>query len=762
MNHSACSASIFLSSLFIKDVGVQGEFIFYKINLTMRKITCFMACMLMLTSFSLFSQNVIFSGKVMAKSSNEPLIGANVYFKGTTLGTSTNGRGEFSIGNVKSGEYEVVVSYSGYEHFKKHINIDEQNNTLNVSLGKSDKALGEVVITATGTPHHLKSVPVQTEMISKKMVKGVAASTFSDLLSGVSPSFDFAPNTMGSFMQLNGLGNDYILVLVDGKRLYGDIGGQSDLNRINPDDIERVEVVKGASSSLYGSEAIAGVINVITKQSKRKVSITNNSRLGEYGTWQQNNKVTLNVGRLSSTTSYSRKESDGWQLSKFENKKGEVIPTEAQAMRAFNDHTISQKLEFAPTQKLKLYLMGSKYEKDVTMPQSVKKYDYYYDDMTYSGGAKFLLNKTDHISLDYNSDRFRYYYKYNQDYKSYVDGEKALNTDQKRNDVNLKYVFSLQKIHQVSVGSEYVNETLTSEGRLNGDDADAYTFSAFAQDEIRLIKDFSLVAGVRYVSHKEFGSAFTPKVSALYKIKDVNLRASYAKGFKAPTLKELYYHYERKGTLYLGNTNLDPQTSDYYSFSAEYVLPKVSFSASVYRNNVKDLIAYKSVTTSVEDEADGVTSTRQNTNIGEARTQGVDVLFNVNVGAGFTFGGGYSYVDARNQTDDIRLDGVANNYGNVRLVYDRSWKNYFMNVCLLGRFQDDKFYDDTKGDAKGYGIWKLTTSHRFAHVGDFNLEATAGIDNIFDRVDERPYGVHYATLNPGRTFFVGVNIRFDK
>jgi outer membrane receptor for ferrienterochelin and colicins len=730
----------------------------------------------MLSSQTLFAQSFSFSGEVKAKGSNNPLIGANVYFKGTTIGTATNAKGQFTIRNVKSGDYEVVVSYSGYHRIMRNIEIKSADISMSFEMEESDKTLGEVVVTGTGTPHHLKSAPVQTELIGKKLVKAVSASGFADLMTGVSPSFDFNPGNMGSFMQLNGLGNDYILVLVDGKRIYGDIGGQNDINRINPDDIEKIEVVKGASSSLYGSEAIAGVINVITKKSKRKVYAETNNRFSEYGNRQYHNKLGLNLGRFSSLTTYSIKESDGWQLSQYEidddmnNDDASddiLVKTDAKQVNAYDDYTISQRFDFAATNKLSLYVVGSKYEKDVMLPQSVKKYGYHYNDFSYSAGAKYLINKTDYIKVDFNSDQFKYYYKYNQDDISSKSGnilhaknEKGLNTKQKREDLNLKYIFKLDKKHQFTVGGEYVNESLESDGRLANSRESASTFSGFAQDEIKLVDNLTLVAGVRYVKHKEFGDAFTPKLSALYKLNDFNFRGTYAKGFKAPTIKELYYRYEKRGNLYLGNTNLDAQKSDYYSFSVEYIVSKLSLSLSAYQNKIDDMIAYKTVTSTPEDIADGVKKTRKHFNIGEAKSTGIDFLFNVKVGGGFTLGGGYSYVDAKNETEDIALEGVAENYANFRVLYDRNWKDYTLNVNLTGRIQDEKFYDG-EPDAEGYNLWKLTTVHSFS-TGGTSLEITVGVDNIFDYVDNNPYGSHYGTLNPGRTVFVGCNIRFAK
>ena len=139
---------------------------------------------------------------------------------------------------------------------------------------------------------------------------------------------------------------------------------------------------------------------------------------------------------------------------------------------------------------------------------------------------------------------------------------------------------------------------------------------------------------------------------------------------------------------------------------------------------------------------------------------GIDFMLNAKLGHGFTAGGGYSLVDAKDESNDVRLEGVAKHYGNVRLAYDRTWKAYHLNANILGRMQDEKFYDD--GNAKAYNIWKLTTNHRFANLGAFIVELSVGVDNIFDFVDDSPYGSHYGTLTPGRTFFMGLKVNFAK
>ena len=155
-------------------------------------------------------------------------------------------------------------------------------------------SLQEVVVTGTGTQHLLKDAPVQTEVISRRQLQQYAGKSIEDILTGLTASFDFSENDMGSHLQMNGLGNSYVLILIDGRRLHGDNGGENDLSLIDPNNIEKIEIVKGASSALYGSDAIAGVINIITKKHREKGAMfENTTRVGSYGDVRQQ------IGRAS-------------------------------------------------------------------------------------------------------------------------------------------------------------------------------------------------------------------------------------------------------------------------------------------------------------------------------------------------------------------------------------------------------------------------------------------------------------------------------
>ncbi|MBP5386526.1 MAG: TonB-dependent receptor plug domain-containing protein, partial [Prevotella sp.] len=233
-------------------------------------------------------------------------------------------------------------------------------------------SLQEVVVTGTGTQHLLKNAPVQTEVITSKMLRNYAGKSIEDILSGLMPSFSFNEDDMGSQMQMNGLGNNYILILIDGKRIHGDVGGQNDLSLIDPHNIEKIEVVKGASSALYGSDAIAGVVNIITKRHDQDgILLENTSRVGSYGDIRQHNGIGMNFGKISSYTNFQLQHSDGWQNTSVEHTEGSEPPITDSRNKTVNRHTnwqVSERLTYTPTKDLELYADGSIYWKRIYRP----------------------------------------------------------------------------------------------------------------------------------------------------------------------------------------------------------------------------------------------------------------------------------------------------------------------------------------------------------------------------------------------------------
>ena len=236
---------------------------------------------------------------------------------------------------------------------------------------------------------------------------------------------------MGSGIQMNGLGNDYILILINGKRINGDTGGQNDLSIINPANIERIEIVKGAASSLYGSDAIAGVINIITKKNRDKVSLSNTTRVGSYGDILESVQIGFGHKRVNSTTSLSTTHTDGWRNTTQEWDHHEVMDgTVTRTVNRSTNFTLRENLTYKVNDRLSLSADGSFYQKWNYRPHGTFKYytyDQFYRNFDVAGGAKYALGGLNFLSVDLTYGNYSYFYNYHhKDVTNFFDPETGL------------------------------------------------------------------------------------------------------------------------------------------------------------------------------------------------------------------------------------------------------------------------------------------------------------------------------------------------
>ncbi|PID94566.1 MAG: TonB-dependent receptor [Bacteroidales bacterium] len=656
-----------------------------------------------------------------------------------------------------------------------------QSDTISAD---SEKLAEVVVTTGTGTEHYIKDAPVQTEVVSGKALRTYAGRSIEDILSAMVASFSFNGNDMGSGMQLNGLGNGYILIMLDGKKLNGDLGGQNDLNTIPLDNIERIEIVKGASSALYGSDAIAGVVNFITKKNRSPLSITNNTRVGCYADIKQNNTISFKIGRLNATTLFNFKHTDGWKNTTQEYYRNRLVNNSVTRTvnHSFN-YKLEQALSFDMTSSLNIKAKGSYYQRYAFRPTGYPQYqlkNFYYRDVNTLLDATYKLSKFNKISADLSYAVYQYFYDYKErEYTDFFDennnriiyfpGDRVLQSSQQRLLTRLKGIFVLGKKHILNSGFECNYESLLSPMRIAKDkDASAYTVATYMQDEYNVTNKFNVTTGFRWVYHKAFGNIITPKISAMYKLGDFNLRTTYSNGFKAPTVKQLYYSYVASimttMKAYYGDETLRPQRSNYYSLGIEYNGIRVQSNLSIYYNRVRDMIALMPIPTSPEDKKLEVEETLKYTNLSKAWSYGADFSLDIKFNNEFSIGGSYSYLDAKAQEEDyesdyymqfIPINGTSKHNANIRVLKEYAWGNYRLGVGVYGRFQSARFYV-TDGNTMPYQLWRLNTSHSITSLKNINLDINIGIDNLFNFVDRTPFGHNRATTSPGRTAYLSL------
>lgn len=661
------------------------------------------------------------------------------------------------------------------------------------------RILEEVVVTGTGTEHLLKDTPVQTEVINNKVLRNFSGNSLEDILSMLATSLDFNGSDMGSGITMNGLGNSYILIMIDGKRMHGDVGGENDLSLIDPNNIEKIEIVKGASSALYGSDAIAGVINIITKKHDEGLLLENTSRVGSYGDLRQHNGIGFKLGKFQSYTNFQLQHSDGWQNTSVEHTTGKEKPITDSRNKTTNRNTnwqIAQKFTYDVNDNLQFYTEGSLYWKRIYRPSGhhphydVKTYDLEYHNSSVAGGGKLKLNATDYLTLDVDWNRHAYFYNFTDTtlmdgydpwgkfthYYPYFPKDKMLQSDQQRTMGALKGVFELPLENRLSAGLEYRYDWLRAPMRVVGGKAKDWTAAAYVQDEFNWFRWLNITAGLRLTKNQKFGWKLTPKISGMLSLGDFRLRATWSQGFKTPTPKELEYLYvkDMNGTyLYMGNEDLKPQTSNYYSVGGEYSWKGFTLNVTGYINDVKDMINLVNVPNymaPVEYQTQyELKRTKQYKNLETAKTKGIDVSLRYAYKE-WTAGVGYSYLDTDAEIYDdnhdkmkkVTIDGMAQHKSNVFLTWGHRFsENYRLGAGIYGRTSSKRYYQ-SDGNGKGYQIWRLSTNHDFGKSSTTTYRLEAGIDNIFNYVDRTPHGLHLGTTTPGTTIYASLTIRFAK
>lgn len=750
-------------------------------------LTALLCCMVV----SMFAQ-ISLSGKVVNAETNDPVVGANIRIDHSLAGCTTNGKGEFTINNLPEGEHLLSVTHVSFLPQKYTANTDEKD--ILIKMTESYINLGQVVITGTGTHRRMSNSPVPIQVITAKDLGNANVTSLEDALVKLTPNVTTMTNGMGTTLSLNGMNEDYMLLLENGKRLTGD----DRYTRINIGNVKRIEILSGAASALYGSDAIGGVINIITDDAKNTVNVSNYTHYTSKGRFSENINADINSGKFSSYTSYQRREADNWQVNDTDEngyKTGRPMST------GFISDNISQRFAYNATDRLSFYVRGNYYNYNTRRPETAtyfkkgkKKdedgkpiyeetqaytYNMLHDTYTYGAGAKYMINKSAYIDADFFADNYTSKYDYFLKSGDFERGDKETRKKTRYYNATVKGIFKPNSWNKVSTGIEYINENFSSESD-NISFKNMYTFALFAQDEITILRDLQAVVGVRYLYNENFKNYATPNVALMYKIDHFNFRASYATGYRAPTLSQLYATDEAKtaSRYTIGNPNLKPEKSNFFSLNGEYTCSRFSIAATGFYNDIKDMINYR-VLSDEEIQQMGLgelheqfSTIRQRDNVDRSKIKGISVNANFYLGAGLTLGGGYIYTDTEAKTlehdsktnKDVvvitPVDKSVKNAANVHARWDHDWNNYHLNVNLSGHIQGER-YSSTYGYAPKYQQWDLNTRHTF-NLDAFILEPGIGIENIFNKRDDRPWNSNFSTINPGRAVYVSLAVKFKK
>jgi len=624
---------------------------------------------------------------------------------------------------------------------------------------KDTVELGQVVVTGTRTPKTLAATPVPTRIVTSKDIERVDATDIQDLLKQELPGaeFSYAMNQQ-THLNISGFGGQSILFLVDGERLAGETMDDVDFNRLTMAGVERIEIVKGAASALYGSNAGGGVINIITHESSKPWSLHVDSRWGSHHSHRYNGMFSVNKKHWSNSLTATYSQIDNYHVSNADN------PITRVYHEVYGNKVISVKDQFVvrPTEQLKLKgKLGYYFRQVPRVPSEPERY------RDFSAGlkAEWEMSRNDHVELSYAFDQYdksTFLKAQSLDIRSYSNVQ---------NSVRALYNHSFSNGDILTLGGDVMRDYLLNT-KLMGTERTQQSVDVFTQFDWNINSKWEMVTALRYDYFSDGHlSRIIPKLSLRYQPKcNLSVRLGYGMGFRAPTLKEKYYEFDMAGIWIVeGNEQLKPELSHNFNASVEYTKGRYNLMVMGYYNSVKDKIStgipyYRSKENKQLYLPYG--------NMDSYAVYGVDVSVCGRWDI-ITAKLGYAYVKEQlPKSGDV--SSVNNQYIPARphslnweVGLDKSFSNdYSLSVTLSGRMlsavenkEYRDYYDVSQGTISihypAYSLWKLMAVQRLWNKAKLSLT----IDNLFNYKPD--YYYFNAPTTDGLNMMVGLGIDLD-
>ena len=696
------------------------------------------ACLSFAAAVSLHAQ-IRISGSVLDES-GAAVPGAGVTVEGMkNAGAVTALDGSYSFELPQSGQKQLTILATaiGYETQRRRIKEPEGSYVENFTLAESQELLETVVVTATRTPKLLKDVPIITRVISAEEIERADVVHIGELLETELPGLEFS-YSMNQQVSLNmqGFGGNSVLFLVDGERLAGETLDNIDYNRLNLDNVARVEIVKGAASSLYGSNAIGGVVNIITKEPSEPWSVNVNTRYSTLGEKVGSLSAGFKAGKLSGLTNAQYVQSDSIPL------KNDGDYSKIYGSWNYN---IKQQLIYKPTDNLKFTGKAGYYFRQRDASEDVKDN---YRDFSGSLKAEYDFGESDNLTLSYTFDQYDksdFLVANRRDVREYSNVQ---------HNVRALWSHSFGEKDNIVFGGDFMRDYLLSYQFEDGAKTQ-YTGDLFGQLDWNPTERLNFVSGLRFDYFSDRGLFHaSPKLGAMYKIGNCSLRGSYAGGFRAPTLKEMYMSFNMANIFMIyGNPDLEPEESHNFSLSAEYMSRRYNLTVTGYYNLVDNRI-----TTAWSEALKG----QLYTNMAPLQVAGVDLNFSAAYDFGLKYRISYTYTHERIEKGQPMTSSTRPHSATVKIEYGKDWRVYGFDVALTGRLMSavtsdvyTSLTDYTQTESQtypGYTMWKLSIAQRIWH----GIRLNAVIDNLFNYIPDYYYNNTPATI--GTTLSLGLSL----
>ena len=785
-----------------------------------------------ITAISQVKTDAMLFGDVKSSGKHIPYI--NIIVKGTNMGTLTDATGHYKLANLPIGKVTVIAQALGYKTREKEVEMKAgQVTELFFELEEDALQLEQVVVTGTRTKHHIKDVPVRTEVITSKEIETKNACNLYQALEGtpgirVEQQCQFCNFTM---IRMQGLGAEHTQVLINGQPVYSGLAGVYGLQQIGTIDIDRIEVVKGAGSALYGSSAVAGAINIITKEPSFEPSTKVGLQFGKYNTNKydisssirnEKGNIGLNIFVQKLTGNAIDETSDGMTRNEVKNKDG----ISDRVATNLNNAGFSLYISDIFLKNDKLIVRGRYlYEK---RQGGIMEDDYYKNPFT--DGTECITTNRYESELSYNKE-----FKNNSDFNfslAYINHNRDVTNDSYLRDYMETHNDSLPdlrnmrpylanensltatltygtgiKNHQLLVGAQGYYNKLEESGMYIVVDAEsdylgksyrsvsnksAIEFGVFVQDEWLVTEKFTLVPGIRldiHNSEEEYKAdrqvfentlfpktrfdetSINPRIAAKYELlKKITLRINTGTGFRAPYGFSVDLHLCSGSPRVWKSSNLKPETSISYNFSADYYGKKIRISINIFRTDLKDKITF----VDADENISALGYDYQWKNIDDAFVQGIELSLigtlvkDLDLGIDFTYNQG-KYNNVREDWEKTPYAEISKyisrfpeTTGNIKIEY--SPKNW--NFALTGNYQG-KMYIDYFGEVTQkiketdpFMLFDLMVSKK---LNIFKLYI--GVDNIFNYIQDEKHtddaAFMYAPVY-GTMYFGGITVDLKK
>jgi len=677
-------------------------------------------------------------GVVADAVTGEFLPNANIVIVGSQRGAASDNQGHFIIKNLTSGHYTIKASYIGYEPGFRQIVLDKKNNPyIEFKLRAIFFQTQQVVVTATRTKKLMENVPVVTELVSHAEIEETGAENLSQVLED-RPGITIEEGVAGGkTLRMSGIDGKYILVLIDGIPLAGKFNNRMELNLIDADNIDHVEIVKGPSSALYGSEAMGGVINVITKKCDDNFSIKGHGKVGSYALYSGN----VNIAGKKKYLSY---------FLNADHSQGGIDQNEV-SINVIDTRTSSTDLKLSHKDAVLGQMnFGMGYKKDVQEGEDpVFNNETNVERLNANlSWQKKLLNRLSYKGKGYISDYWRTYTEIvrHSGHLARIDS-----TNEKLLGFRTDFSYNPIKKTSFDFGIDYQNDQFRSQ-RVLDQHKNRAQIGLFLQSESTIRDHFTIIVGGRYDKIENIEAHFSPRISGMYTASsDLKFRASWGEGFRAPSFTDMYIDYDNVfvGYKVIGNPTLKPEKANGNSFVIEYFWKHtVLINGTIYQNRFRDMILDYSV-------RPAVLSYR---NIDYATFTGIEWQSKFYLLNNLTATLAYNHTSIRQSEFRDELSNISPHTASLRINYGL-FKNR-LKLSLRDQFFSDRKvreFDRRIGEylpliktKNAYNLLDITATLNINHLFVFRL----GVTNLMDYVDTL-YGPWI-----GRRIFTTVDINY--